>query len=352
MSDTLQNIKLTANTWVDLYALSGIAAGTQITVSNLTTIPAKLHTSLAQPSAIDAQSTDDGSFSRLTSYGKELNSSGASGAWAYSHTDGLVNITQTISALAGNGGSDLEYGLNIQRGLVPGVSVIHKFGRNPDIDTIDGFEDLWNVGGNYTGFDAIAAEVVEVFSSDASDTSAGSGARAVQLVGLGAGFVEQTEVVILNGTTPVNSVNSYIRLDRALVLTAGSAGVNAGDIVGRQNVTTANVFFEVPSGGNRTLIACYTVPFGKIGYITSGFASLAKKKDAFCNIQALVRFPGSVFQIAEWFTIGASGTGFVERNFKVPLLGIPAGTDIKISADTSQNDTGVAGGFEILLVDV
>jgi hypothetical protein len=255
----------------------------------------------------------------------------------------------------GEGGSSTKYGLDIQRGLVPGVSVIHKFGRNPDIDTIDGFEDLWNGGGEYTGFNATVAETVEVFSSagaGVNDTAAGTGARTLKVIGLGAGFVSQTEDIILNGTTPVNTVNDYIRLDRALVLTAGSGGANAGDLTIRQNVTTANVFAVMPAGGNRTLIACYTIPFGKVGYVSSGFASLAKKKDAFCNVQALARFPGSVFQIVEWFTIGANGNSYVTRDFKIPLDAAPAGTDIKISADTSQNDVGVAGGFEIILVDV
>jgi len=95
MADTLQNIKLPSGVWVDLYATSGISVGTQIIVNNLTTIPAKLHTSSAQPSAEDAKSDEDGSFSRLLSYGRELNDTGASGAWIYSHTDGLVNVSES-----------------------------------------------------------------------------------------------------------------------------------------------------------------------------------------------------------------------------------------------------------------
>jgi hypothetical protein len=87
MPDTLQNIKLTANAWIDLYAASGITVGVQIIVENLTTIPAKLHISATQPSATDAKSDDTGSFSRLLSYGEQVNETGDSGAWAYSHTD-------------------------------------------------------------------------------------------------------------------------------------------------------------------------------------------------------------------------------------------------------------------------
>lgn len=247
--------------------------------------------------------------------------------------------------------SNLEYGLAIQKGKVPGTSVTHKFGRNSDISTASGFEDIWNGGGHYTGQDATVAETVEVFSSDISDTSAGTGARTIQLVGLGAGFVYQTEILTLNGTTSVASTLQYLRLDTVLVLTAGSFGKNAGQITLRQQTTIVNVFGQVLTETNRTLIAAYTIPAGKVGYVTSGFATIAKKQDSFSNIQAKVRFPGSVFQVVEWFTISANGTSYVERNFKVSLIGIPAGTDIKISADTSINGTGVAAGFEIILVD-
>jgi len=245
-----------------------------------------------------------------------------------------------------------DFGLNIQRGAIPNLSAVHKFGRNPLIDKDAGFEDLWNGGGKYTGFDATAAEIVEVFSSSGSDTSAGTGARTARLIGLGTGFVEQTEVITLNGTTPVNSTLSYIRLDRVIVLTAGSLGHNSGSITGRQSVTLANVFFVLAPETNRTLIACYTIPFGKVGYIVSGFASLAAKTDGFAEINALVRFPGSVFQVAEWFSIGANGTSYVLRDFKVPLAGIPTGTDVKIAANTSELNMAIAGGFELILEDL
>lgn len=35
MADTLQNIKLPANQWVDLYSETGIATGTSISVENV-----------------------------------------------------------------------------------------------------------------------------------------------------------------------------------------------------------------------------------------------------------------------------------------------------------------------------
>jgi len=253
------------------------------------------------------------------------------------------------------GMSDLEYGLNIQRGLVPGHDVVHKFGRNPDIDTADNFVDIWNDDngdGHYTGFDATVAEVVEVFSDDSNDNATGTGAQLVQLVGLGVGFVEQTEIVTLNGTTPVDSTLAYLRLDTVLVLTAGSAGGNQGTITGRQSITVANVFFNIPPTANRTTICALTIPAGKIGYIVSGFATIAKKGTASSEVKAMVRFPGSVFQVVEWFAIHSQGSSYLYRDFKIPLVGIPAGTDVKVAANTDSNSIAIAAGLEVILVDV
>lgn len=92
MADTIQNIKLPANTWVDLYTESGLTVGTQITVKNLSVIPLKLHTSASQPDAVTAQTSGLGAYTPVMSYECATNDSGDSGAWAYSHFDGLVNV--------------------------------------------------------------------------------------------------------------------------------------------------------------------------------------------------------------------------------------------------------------------
>ncbi len=252
-----------------------------------------------------------------------------------------------------------DFGLNVQKGAVPGVSVIHKFGRNPDIDTVSGFSDLWNdflSAGRYTGFDATTPEIVEVFSSDANDTATGTGANTVLLIGLGAGFVEQTEVIALNGLTSVNSTLEYLRLDRAIVITGGNGvdpnAVNAGTITGRQSITTANAFFHIPPGANRTTIACLTIPAGKVGYVKGAFVTLAKKGSAGVEPRALIRQPGSVFQVVEWLALSGSGNSYVDRRFDIPLIPVPAGSDIKLQADTDTNNVGVAGGIEIILEEV
>jgi len=246
-----------------------------------------------------------------------------------------------------------DFGLNVQLGLVPGVSVVHIFGRNPDIDTSSGFEDIWNGGDEYTGFNATVAETISIASDSSDDTNiTGTGAWLIQVSGLDGSYNEISEVVELNGTTPVTTVNTYLRCSVSDILTAGSGGGNAGEITGNQSVSTANVFFVMPSTSNRALICAYTVPFGKVAYVKNGFASLAKKGNASSEVKFSVRLPGSVFRVVEWFAVDGQGSSYVRRVFDIPLVGVPAGTDIRAEADAESNNSGIAAGLEILLVDV
>lgn len=89
MADTLPNIPLPANTWVDLYAESGITPGTQILTQNIGASNIRLHASLAEP-------TVEG-YRRAAAGQEAINDAGDSGAWAYSPVvDGLVNVKAVV----------------------------------------------------------------------------------------------------------------------------------------------------------------------------------------------------------------------------------------------------------------
>lgn len=252
-----------------------------------------------------------------------------------------------------------DFFLEVARDRIPGHNHIHKFGKNPDIDIASGFEAVWGGGGDYTGFNATAAEVVELFSSDDADNGAtATGALTVRIYGLDTNLAEITEDVTLDGVTKVDTSKSYIRLNRVLVLTAGSTGSNEGTITARQKVTTANIFAVMRIGNNQTTIAAYTVPADKTAYLLSWFGALAKKQSAFSNVRILMRQLGSVFQLKEEFDIASTGSSYVQRMYKVPkgdddssAPGIPAGTDIKIMADSSADGHAISAGFDLLLID-
>jgi len=240
--------------------------------------------------------------------------------------------------------------LQLSRGDIHKHSVVHKFGRNPDIDDASGFEVLWGGGASYTGFDATAAEIVTVVSSSTDDDDGGTGAETVEIFGLDANFEPQSEIITLNGTTSVDSVNSYIRLDRAIVRSAGSGGENAGSITIAQKVTTANVFAVIVAGLNKTSIAAYTIPAGHTGYLCNFSVSGGTPTGGTDTVTRLRARPtGEVFQIKEELSLRGGGSSFAERNFKYPMK-LAAQTDVFLEVDTDTDNTSAAGTFELVIV--
>ena len=67
----------------------------------------------------------------------------------------LFALTITVPCYAQNRVSVAEFYFLVSANKIPGAAAVHKFGLNPVINTTDGFEDIWNGGGVYTGFNCI-----------------------------------------------------------------------------------------------------------------------------------------------------------------------------------------------------
>lgn len=84
---------------------------------------------------------------------------------------------------------------------IPNIDCISKYGFNDDIDNAATYEAVWNGGGEYTGFNATAAETIEVFSDNAADAgtlvSSGTvtGGSQTVLIDSSATFVTDTVAV-------------------------------------------------------------------------------------------------------------------------------------------------------------
>lgn len=246
-----------------------------------------------------------------------------------------------------------DWEVEVARGNVSGWAVFEKYGKNPDIDT--GPEDIWNGGETFTGFPTGAAETMEIFSSSANDTSAGTGARTVTIYNLlddtGAQLADVT--VSLNGTSPVSlGAQAYYRGGtRIRVITAGSTGSNEGTITLRHTTTTTNIFAVMPIGANQTAIAAYTVPLGKTLYLNR-FSTQMSRANGLAG-SALVSFRvrphGETFQAAVFPQITDS------QNYTTGVKGIfavAARTDIKVTCDSvSDANTTVTADFGGYLID-
>lgn len=229
--------------------------------------------------------------------------------------------------------------LNIARGLVKGTSFVHKFGYNPDIDTATDPETVWSHGGLYpwSALDG-AAQTLYVKSSSASDT------MSVTFYGHDNAGLEISDTVTLTGTTAVTSTKAFKRIYRAFV--TGTV-LNVGEITWHTVSGTGTVVCSITAGEGQTLMALYSIPADKTGYLYTGDCSLNLNKEI--TIKFYVRYPGAPFRIAH--VVELSGTSY-RYDFPFPPL-LPPGTDIEVRVDNANdNNCRVAANFDILLITV
>ena len=247
------------------------------------------------------------------------------------------------------------YGLAVAQGIIHGSSSFDKFGRNPEIDINTDPEDIWNGGDIYTGFPTGAAETMEIYSSDAADTSAGTGARTITIYNLldSIGARSPSVTVSLNGTTPVSlgAIEYYRGGTRMKVQTAGSGTANAGTITLRHTTTTANVFAVMPIGHNQTTIAAYTIPVGCSLYIQRMNVQMARASGAAgsAHVTFRQRPHGGVFnavfapEVTSSMSYTFSNNGWVKYN---------ARDDLKWRCESvSDNNTIITAEFNGVLIN-
>jgi hypothetical protein len=245
----------------------------------------------------------------------------------------------------------LDTTIDIAAGRFVNLKAGTKFGINPDIDTTSDPEDVWEGGGDYTGHPvSFTPETIDVFSDTGFDSSADEGARTITIFGLtDTGATEYTsETLTLNGVVPVTSTNTWWRVNRCFVATAGSQGANAGVITVRSTTTTANVFASMLVGYNQTNIGAYTVPHKKslilknirVSITPSGAGSGA------AIVTLRYRQRGGVYRAIRSFNLGANAP--VDQYLYAGEC-LNAGSDIKFRVEeVTANDTEVEGSFEWL----
>lgn len=166
---------------------------------------------------------------------------------------------------------DRNWLIDVGKGLIPGHSIIHKFGF-ANVAT-----SLVPITSSLTYQTPTTATALEILSSDVNDTSAGTGARTVYVEGLDLNGDVLSETVTMNGTSAVALANSYLRVYIMYVATSGtyasaSASSNIGTITLRASgggATWAVINVEGGFGLGRSLISAYTVPKGYTAHVLS-----------------------------------------------------------------------------------
>ena len=218
----------------------------------------------------------------------------------------------------------------IALGQVDDASAVDKFGINSAVHS--SYETIWDAGAIYAY--PSSAVTVTATSADGADDSGVE----VTIQGLNANYEEQSVTVTLGATGVASTTETFIRVFRAFVSGSTAAGGNIDIDNG------GTVYAQIQSEYQQTMMAVYTIPANKKGYLVSANISSQKEKDVTGKL--MMREDGGVFRTQGLVITPGTPHG---RTWRVPK-GIPAKTDIEIRAKAGASGP-VAAGFEIILVD-
>ena len=230
------------------------------------------------------------------------------------------------------------YLYDIAAGNLEGREGVIIFGHNTNVDT--SFEVVGNISAAYTWLDS--AEVLQVVSSDTDDdgSPAGNGARTVTIEGLDANYEEVSITVTMNGTTNVPTTEqSFLRINRVYVATAGTTGTNEGVISIKNNAATTTLQ-TIQVGEGQAHCAVYTVPAGKTLYVTQGWCTESSSKGS--AIHFFVKPYGGAWR-SSWII------NVFDSTYRHPILLpfiVPEKSDVMIVAKAIQAGAKVTAGFE------
>ena len=237
----------------------------------------------------------------------------------------------------------------LSAGNLAGYSNVLKFGQNNNISS-GNTEDIWDGGGIYNW--PISPAILEVVSTNAGDAAAGIGAQTIMIEGFDANYSEISEMLTMNGLTPVLTTNSYLRVFRMYVLTAGVSEQNGGDI--KIQVQGGGVLVaQISATNNQTQMSLYTVPAGKTFFINAIFASIYNEQSkGYGEIEFRIRLFGTATVFREQLNAGMAtdGTTSFSHTLTIPLA-IPEKTDMLMRATATVNNTKAIASFGGFLKD-
>jgi hypothetical protein len=232
---------------------------------------------------------------------------------------------------------DENFRLNVARGKVRGASMIHKFGAVPEVAN-SSTGTVWDKNSTvypWSAFDT--AGVITASIANASDNG-----KQVLVQGLDANYEEVEEIFTLSSAATVAGTVSFKRVFRAFV-TNGSTN-NVGNI----NFTKGGTdVLRITADKAQTLMAIYTVPAGKTGYLYKGVCTAQAAADATGNM--FVRYFGQqAFRIGHSFEV--SGSSQYDYEFSFPIR-IPEKSDIDVRVTVRTNKGRYTAAFDLLLLE-
>jgi hypothetical protein len=234
--------------------------------------------------------------------------------------------------------SSISYLYDIAEGNVTDHTTFAKLGYNAAIGATE--EDIITQGGVYPWI-AAGGIALEVVSDAAADSLALTGVQKVKVTYLDTDYSEQSQIINMNGVTPVALTDtSILRVNSIRATQVGTGMMAAGNITCRLVGGAATVYRQMSAGFTRGRGLTYTVPLGKTLYITSIAISSSAAEAGKATVRwigrAQVDDTAPTVKIAffqPFFEILTQDDSFY-REFEIPIK-VPATADVKVSATSA-----------------
>jgi hypothetical protein len=249
-----------------------------------------------------------------------------------------MSVVSSITRVGRNEPFDLQ----VARGQITMHESFQVFGYNPDTDTAE--ETVWPDGG-LIPHPTVASKLDIVSTSTDDDGSpAGTGARTVFIAGVDGNYNVVSETIVLNGTTNVETVNSYLYVNQFYVTAVGSGEKNAGEITAKVGATLYDL---IATGFNQRTTAHYCVPAGYTAYMTTGVITAGQATGSTAITAYLKQHgPDGILRVGAVSTIN---NGSVQYDFNPPYR-IPEKNCVGASAIGAAANNSISAFFNIILI--
>jgi len=247
----------------------------------------------------------------------------------------------------------LDDGLAIAMGSLSGIRQFGSIGERQSIGATVAGEDVWPGTAVSIPIPAAAGERLTLVSSSTADNgSTATGVLTVRIEYLDANGAEQTEDVVVNGTTIASTLATNILfVNDFYALTAGSGGVAAGNIILYKFGAASTIYNMIAAGGNKSLVINRRVPAGKTLYVTGWTCVSAISKDTSFRLRSNCTPDGSTTVGGFLFKRSALIRDASLSEIINPPIKIPSGAIVKVSAwATGAGGVGSAS-FNGILID-
>ncbi len=237
-----------------------------------------------------------------------------------------------------------DFNVRVAARRVEGVTSHTFYGNNPDINGT--LEDVWGTGGVLQFLSSSETMDIVSTSTDDDGNPEGIGAHQMAIRGVDDNYVPIAEIVTLDGTSVVVTTQSYLRVNRMIILSAGSNDSNAGDITAT-STGSGTIQAEIKANNGVTTKSQLTIPVGQRLFVTSLSLGTQNMDEVQINIQS--RSEGGPWIVI--YRTNIVSNSFIQNFIYPPSL--PNKSDLRIQGINTGGGAGVSVSsfMQFLLID-